>query len=273
MGELIGVYKVKALRFLVMRVSGAGIFAIGALIVWALSALNYSGSITALAAFALFLLALGAFFIYSSFVLKPKYYFEAYENGVVVKRKSGDVSLMFSEIEDVLPYVTASRENLEFRINNVAFRKDAQNEWFVITFQYENGAALIDGFLELHAEHRGSKQVEEIEKAGFTSIKYVEKSALTKEAFSPKALIDSHGEYLKKYENYKTLYLAADHIKIENQTVYFDQSDRMEIKGLTSDTIYIIDQNGKEKFSIPYLAVFSPDIFIAILSTKVEFKR
>ncbi|MDR3162925.1 MAG: hypothetical protein LBT81_03610 [Helicobacteraceae bacterium] len=62
-------------------------------------------------------------------------------------------------------------------------------------------------------------------------------------------------------------------MKTDTKTVYFEEGDSLEIGGLTTDIVYIKDKNGKEKFSIPYLALFSPDIFIAFLSSKIEFKQ
>jgi hypothetical protein len=279
MGELIGIYKARSGYFWALRLCGAAIiFMVGAILVLAIAAVE-SGSVSydgpswpiALAAV---LIAVGGVIVRISFAWQPKYYLEVYEHGVIIKRKKGDVSLLFSQIEDILPIITYTPAgNPEFKVNNIAFRKDAQSEWFFVNGGFKDHFNLIEGFITLHTEQRGEALVEDIERMGSAPLKYIEKSAIRKSAFSAKSFFDVTGGYLKKYENHKTLYLAKDHIKTNDKTVYFEEGDSFEISGLTTDTIFIKDKNRKEKFALPYLSLISPDVFIAFLSSKMEFKE
>lgn len=276
MGELIGIYRARVVPFVALAVSGGAIILVGLLVLAMLYAastgsIDYSGSVPKLLAFGLALIAIGAGLIYLSIVWKPKYYYEAYENGVIVKKKSGDITLLFQEIEDILPFVNGV--NHELRYNHLAFRKDANSEWFLISPRFTDHYNFIEGFCERHTELRGEKLLSEIKKVGFAPFKYIAKSALNKIAFSAKAFIDELGEYIAKYSQYKTLYLAADHIKMDEKIIYFDENDLLEVSGLVSDTIYIKDASGREKFSVPYKALITADIFIAIVSTKTQFKE
>ncbi|MDR1976661.1 MAG: hypothetical protein LBQ18_06675 [Campylobacteraceae bacterium] len=284
LGELFGVYKARTGRFFGLRVGGFALFAIAlfALLLFVYAAFFAEGIrfdkdfrwiIKYVIAFLILLASIGALIFYISFKWKPQYFFEVHEKGVVIKRKSADVDLRFDEIEDVIPFVTAARDNLGFEVNNLLFRKNAGSEWFAINGFFKDHLDLIGGFLAQHTEQRGSAQVQEIEATGSTPFKYVEKSALRKSTFSADSFIDPVGGYLKKYKIHKTLYLSNDQIKIDDKTIYLEDTDYLEIGGLTTDTIYIKDAKGKEKFSLPHAALFSPDIFIAILANRIEFKE
>ncbi|MDR3213983.1 MAG: hypothetical protein LBT71_08750 [Azoarcus sp.] len=254
---------------------------IGLLLLWVCYA-AFSGSIrfsgtnlTVILWFGVALVLFGAVVTYLCVAWKPKHYYEVYERGIVIKRRGNDVALCFDEIEDVL--VFAEGYNYELvRPNFLAFRNNQNSEWFAITPRFKNHYDFIEGFVSLHTEQRGVEVLKQIEQTGFASFRHIDQAVIAKSKFSPtvfKAFIDSLGNYMNKYAQCKTLQLARDHIKINDQEVYFDDTDYLVVDGILSTSIKIDDSTGENKLSIAYKSVFSADILIALLSRWLNIKE
>ncbi|MDR1911750.1 MAG: hypothetical protein LBQ52_05320 [Helicobacteraceae bacterium] len=267
MGELIGVYKRRAIGFLFLWGVVAVNCAIGSLILLRiypsyLSAVGSDEPVLWFIALGIAPFILGAAVILQIFVLKAtQHNVELYENGVIIKGKKGDISLRFCEIEDIL-LVFSPNNPKSAKTNSLVFRKSADSAWYLIGAIFRDHLALIKGFVSRHTQQRGLAQAKEIEKEGFTSFKYLDESALKKSRL-PNMI------NLQKCAEYKTLYLTKDHIKIDDKIISLESGDQLE----TGDRICVKDSNSNAKLSIPYLAVFSPDVFIAILSTKTLVKQ
>jgi hypothetical protein len=280
-GTLIGTYKARNALFLGLGLSGGSIALIGLLLLWLCFAVSSGsvrfsgGDLTVFIWGGGALVLFGAALVYLSVVWKPKYHFEAYERGIIIKRRGNDVTLCFDEIEDVLPFAEGYNYEL-VRPNFLAFRNNQNSEWFAITPRFKDHYDFIEGFVSLHTEQRGMEALKQIEQTGFVSFKCIDQVAIAKSKFSSnvfKAFIDPLGNYMDKYAQCKTLQLSRDHIKINSQKVYFDDADYLVVDGLLSTSIKINDPTGENKFSITYETVLSADILIALLSRWLNVKE
>ncbi|GHU10314.1 hypothetical protein AGMMS50225_13460 [Betaproteobacteria bacterium] len=276
MGNLLGVYPARKGVLIGMVICGTVIALIGLLILafaWqvASGAISYRGSgnpLVLLGSIGGVVLLGGVVFVYLPIAHRPRYYFELHDDGIVVKRnKGGDASLRFAEIEDVLHYGAMFTSDEGFRTSHLSFRKNSASEWFTISPQYVDHFDLMNRFGELHIEQRGGVLFDGWEKTGAPiAIQYVSVPALVKKELWAPTL----ASYLASYATAKTLQLARDHIQIEGKRIDFDRDDKVEVGGALTDKIYLKDSKGEEKFSIHYGAVLSADVFVALLSSRLE---
>jgi hypothetical protein len=269
MRNLLGVYPVRKARFIVMGVAASVMALIGLLILWAAwevasGGISYSGSgnpVVLLGSIGGGVFLLGAGLVYASFALRSKVSFVLYEDGIVVKqKKAADVSLLFTEIEDVLHF----GEGLELRTTHLSFRKNPASKWFTVDASIVDHFALMDQFRELHTEQRAGFLSDKWEKSGSpVEIKYLASTLLKKEYLA----LNLAG-FLKRYSTCKTLQLAKNHIKIDGKRIDFDRNYKLE-EGDWTNKMYLKDSKGEEKFSINYFDVLSADVFFALLSSQL----
>jgi hypothetical protein len=278
MGELIGVYKPRKV-WIIGLAAVSVIVAIG-LLLWlaafAVSSggINYRGDgnpVLLLAGIGTVLVAGGAFFGCLFIKHRGRVIFELHENGIVIKPvKAGSENaeptyLLFTEIEDILPLtIVAANIADAVYITHLAFRKNPSSEWFWITPQTSGHKELNEQFVELHTQQRGALIFDQWQKTyPSVQIRYIDKSARRSPNFAKNA-----AEFLKPFDSFKTLLLAKDYINIDNQTIKFDSTYKVELGGWT-DNIYLKDGNGEEKFRIDASTVLSADIFVALLSAQI----
>jgi hypothetical protein len=274
MGELIKIYKPRRARFVGMAVAGGVIVAVGLFVLWAASlvaggGITYSGSgdpVLLLQIIGAVLVAAGVLFVCISVKVRGKIVFELYENGIVIKPKNAEpTNLLFTEIEDVLPLTVVGNIADVVYITHLAFRKNPSSEWLVITLLTSGHKELNEQFMTLHTEKRGALVFDQWQKTDLPAqIRYIEKSAMHNPYFTK-----NMASYLKPFSSFKTVSLANDYIKIDDQTIDFDSTCKMEIGGWT-DNIYLKDSDGKEKFRIHYSTVLSADIFTELLAAQME---
>jgi hypothetical protein len=275
MGKLIGIYKPRKARFIGLAAAGSVIAAVGLFVLWAAYAVSGGGityrgggdPVLLLVIIGAVLVAGGALFVCISVKGRGKIIFELYENGIVIKPKKAEPAcLMFAEIEDILPLTVVGGDiyNVVY-ITHLAFRKNPSSEWFAITPLISGYKELNEQFVTLHTKERGALVFDQWQKTGLpVQIRYVDKSAMRNPYFTK-----NMASYLKPFSSFKTLLLAKNYIKIDNQTINFDSDCKLEIGGWT-DNIYLKDSNGKEKFRIHYSTVLSADIFTALLSAQMK---
>jgi hypothetical protein len=255
-------------------VAGSVIVAVGLFVLWAAywvsgGGIRYIGSgdpVLLLEIIGAGLVAAGLLFICISVKVRGKIIFELYENGIVIKPKKAEpTNLLFTEIEDILPLTVVGNIADIAYITHLAFRKNPSSEWFVITPLTSGHKALNEQFIALHTKERGALVFDQWQKTGFPAqIRYIDKSAKHSPYFTK-----NMASYLKPFSAFKTLMLEKNYIKMDNQTINFDNTCTLEIGGWT-DNIYLKDSNGKEKFRIHYSTVLSPDVFTALLSAQIE---
>lgn len=275
MGNLLGVYPARKGALIGLVLCGSVIALVGLVILafaWQVASggISYRGSgnpLVLLGSIGGVALLGGVVLVCLPIVHKPKYYFELWDQGIVVKRKKGaDVSLRFADIGDVLHFGEGFNTDEGFRTNYLSFRNNPANEWFTISHQYVDHFTLMNRFSELHTEQRGGALFDEWEKTGIpVEIKYVGVPALVKKELWAPTL----ASYLESYAACKTLQLAHDHIQIEGKRIDFGRDDTVEVGGALTDKIYLKDSKGVEKFSIHYGAVLSADVFVALLSSQL----
>lgn len=275
MGELIGIYKARKARFIGLAVCGSVIIVVG-LLLWLAAYAVSSGGITyrgsgnpvlLLAIGGAVLVGMGALFIYLSVIWRAKFNFELYENGIVIKQKKAEpISLLFTEIEDILTWTLVGINIGDVvNITHLAFRKNPSSEWFMIMPNTANHIELIEQFVALHTEKRGSFVFDQWQKTDIPmQIRYVDKSIIPNPHFAKNI-----AKILKAYDPFNTFMLAKDHIKIDNRIIHFDTTYKVEVGGWT-DKIYLKDGSDEEKFVIHYPAVLSANIFVALLSAEID---
>lgn len=275
MGKLIRIYKPRKAQFIGLTVVGSVIAAVGLFVLWAAytvsgGGITYRGSgnpVLILAIIGAVMVAVGTLLVFISVKGRGKNTFELYENGIIIKPKTAEPAcLMFTEIEDILPLtIVAGDIHNVVNITHLAFRKNPSSEWFIITPQTSGNTKLNEQFVALHTQERGALVFEQWQKTDLpVQIRYVEKSAMRDPYFTK-----NMAAYLKPFSDFKTLLLAKNYIKIDNQTINFNSTCKLEIGGWT-DNIYLKDSNGKEKFCIHCSTVLSADIFTALLSAQIK---
>jgi hypothetical protein len=279
LGNLVNRYRPKRAAFVIFIALAVVFACVGVFCLWAISVLSspdlhYRGSgpfdnpATLLGLIGGGILLIALFLVWFAFKFHNiKFSFWLYENGIVKKEKGKkDISLLFSEIEDVLTFaVGGAMAAFDPEHYGLAYRRNSGAEWSYITPQIHNSAELLSIFRELHTEQRGKVLWELVEEGRRVSFNFVEKKWLLKNNFSAITISDM----TKIDKHFKPLFLSNESITIDTETFKLEETDSVKVGGWT-DNIYLLDKNSDEKLVLPYSAVASADIFTAILTVLLE---
>ncbi|MDR3309021.1 MAG: hypothetical protein LBS80_03620 [Tannerella sp.] len=283
LGSLANSYRPKRAAFVGLIATATVLACIGIFCLWAISVVSspdvhfsglgpFKNPATLLGLIGGGILLIALFLVWVAFKFQNiKYSFWLYENGIVKKEKGKeDISLLFSEIEDVLIFAVGGSmaAMLDPEHYGLAYRKSSSGEWSYITPQIHNSAELLGIFRELHTEQRGKALWNLIEEGRRVSFNFVEKKRLLKNNF----LAISVSDITKIDKHFKPLFLSIDSITIDAQTFKLEKTDSVKI-GDWTDNIYLLDENGNEKMALPYSSVASADIFTAILAAILKQEK
>jgi hypothetical protein len=285
LGNLVNSYRPKRAAFVGLIVAAVVIASVGIFCLWAITvvsspSVHFSGLgpfknpavLLGLIGGGILLIAL--FLVWFAFKFqKVNCFFWLYENGIVKKEKGKeDISLLFSEIEDVLIFAAFATGSMAQMLDpehyGLAYRKNSDGEWSYITPHIHDNGELLTIFRELHMEQRGKVLWEFVEEGQRVSFNFAEKKWLLKNNFS--AIKASDMTRIDKH--FKPLFLSNDSITIDAEVFKLEEADSVKV-GDWTDNIYLLDKNGDEKLSLPYFSLASADIFTAILAEILEQKQ
>jgi hypothetical protein len=283
LGNLVNSYRPKRAAFVGLIVVAVVIASVGIFCLWAItivsspdvhykSSSTFDNPVVILGLIGGVILLIALFLVWFAFKFHNiKYSFWLYENGIVKKeRGKEDISLLFSQIEDVLTFALGGglAATLDPEHYGLAYRKNSGGEWSYITPQIHNSAELLGIFRELHVEQRGKVLWELVKEGQRVSFNFAEKKWLLKNNFS--AIKASDMTRIDKH--FKPLFLSNDSVTIDAEVFKLEETDSVKV-GDWTDNIYLLDKNGDEKLSLPYFSLASADIFTAILAEILEQKQ
>ncbi|QCR35258.1 hypothetical protein [Nissabacter sp. SGAir0207] len=193
-------------------------------------------------------------------LIKPKQTYELHENGVLVinQHNQKDHFIPFERICDIYRYRSGNYTGKV--INAMAFRTDIYSAWNKISPHVAGSARLIEVIIDQQLTHRGAAALTMLANDGHVSFFYLPRSrSLLKRLLTRNFLM------MKE----KQLRLSALSLSSEDQVVSIDQVHRV-IAGTPTQPIELLDAQDRVLFSIPYLSLFSAELFVALLEHMIQ---
>lgn len=200
----------------------------------------------------------GILFLFLRQYIKPSQVYELHENGVLVinQHDHKDRFIPFEKISDIYLYRAGKYAG---RLKHaMAFRTDIYNQWNKISPNVSGAKRLIKAIIDQQLLQRGPASLNRLANDGHISFFYRTEGRL-------KCLLMRNFFMM----NEKQLRLSALSLTTENVAISIEEIHT--IKGSESEqTIQLLDVQGKVLFSIPYLSLFSADLFIALIEHMIE---
>lgn len=215
------------------------------------SNVRFNGDIRIIYGMTALLAFISLFFLVFFIWAIPKYTFKVYENGIEIKGKNVNNSMLYSDIEEFF-YVP---HFYGFPIA-IGFKSAGSNEWYYMDNKNSN-----NGIKVLNKAYTNSIYPilsEQIKNGKTLRFNYFEKSKLTKRKYLGGKIV----KFLNGDKN--TIKLNTETISFGNNVFKISDIDKIKSGKLTSK-YSLISKEGKELLNFPPLSISKESCFISLL--------
>jgi hypothetical protein len=205
-------------------------------------------------------IVLGITLMFLRHLIKPKQIYQLHENGILVinQHDQKDHFIPFEKICDIYRYRSGNYTGK--LINALAFRTDIYSAWNKISPNVAGSARLIEVIINQQLIHRGPAALTMLANDGHVSFFYLcpSRSLL-------KRVLSRNFWMMKE----KQLRLSALSLSTEDQMIPIDEVHHI-VSGGHGEPIELLDAQDRVLFSIPYMSLFSADLFIALIEHMIQ---